>query len=477
MAKIVPVILSGGMGVRLWPLSRQSQPKQFLTLHGDESLIVATARRVADPQQFHPPVFVCNEEHRFTVAEQLREAGLDGVILLEPEARNTAAAIASAAAYIAQYYPGATMLVLPSDHLITDTDGFLAAIATAVTVAADGWIVTLGITPFSPETGYGYIEVGAAFAGASEIKRFVEKPDIATATAYLDSGGYVWNAGMFIMTATTALQALEAASPGMASAAAAAVGDGQCDMDFIRLAPAPYARMPVQSFDRLVMEKHGRAAVVAADIGWNDIGSWDAIWQVLPRDNAGNAVVGDAMLTDTRDSLVYAAHGMASVIGVRNLAVVVTEDSVLVMDRGQSQRVSEVVRTLQDNGRPEAVWSKTVHRPWGYYQDVDQGNDFRVKRIAVKPGGQLSLQLHRHRAEHWVVVTGTALVTKGEQVVELQANQSAYIPAGVKHRLENRTDVLLELIEVQTGSYLGEDDIIRFEDGYGREVRSEGPEE
>lgn len=477
MAKLVPVILSGGMGVRLWPLSRQSRPKQFLTLHGDESLIVATARRVGDTRHFHPPVFVCNEEHRFTVAEQIREAGLEGIILLEPEARNTAAAIAAAAAYVARFYPGATMLVLPSDHLIADTETFHAAIAMAAGVAGDGWIATLGIKPTCPETGYGYIEVGAAIAtvsGAFEIKRFAEKPDVETASAYLETGRFVWNAGMFIMSADAALAALDAASPGMAAAAAAAVGDGQQDMDFVRLAAAPYACMPVQSFDRLVMETYRRAAVVPADMGWNDIGSWDAIWQVLPRDDDGNAVVGDTMLTDTHDCLVYAAHGMAAVIGARNLAVVVTEDSVLVLDRGQSQRVSEVVRTLQDADRPESTWSKTVHRPWGFYQDIDQGNEFRVKRIAVKPGGQLSLQQHRHRAEHWVVVAGTASVTKGAQAIELQANQSIYIPAGEKHRLENRTERLLELIEVQTGTYLGEDDIVRFEDVYGRDVGTDG---
>lgn len=470
---IVPVILSGGMGARLWPLSRRARPKQFLELTGDESLIVATTRRVTDPAVFERPVFVCNDEHRFMVAEQLRDAGLVPCdILLEPEARNTAAAIAAAAAHVEAAHGGdAVMLVLPSDHLIRDNAAFLAAVDTAYQSAVAGRIVTFGIHADAPETGYGYIESGdlvEGFPGVHDIIRFTEKPDMQTATRFIETGRHYWNGGIFALSAATALGAFEAAQPGMGSVARRAVAESKRDLDFIRLDASAYADFPAESFDRLVMETFSLGAVVSVEMGWSDIGSWDAIWRVLPQDADGNASVGNVVLSNSRNCLVQAEHGLATLVGVDGLVVVTTEDCVLVMDRSVSQELRGVVDKLHNERRAEVETANKVHRPWGSYQDIDRGSGFRAKRITVRPGGRLSLQRHEHRAEHWVVVDGTATVTKGEQEIELNANQSIYIPAGEKHRLENRSDTDIHLIEVQTGDYLEEDDIVRLEDSYGR---------
>jgi mannose-1-phosphate guanylyltransferase/mannose-6-phosphate isomerase len=472
MSRIVPVVLSGGAGARLWPLSRQARPKQFLKLMGPDSLIVSTAQRVADTDRFHPPLFVCNVEHRFIVAEQLKAARLDvGDILLEPEACNTAAAIAVAAAYVRDRYGDATMVVLPSDHLIGKPSAFLDAIFAAQRIAESGGIATLGVTPTAPETGYGYIEAEeTAGSGTSTygIRRFCEKPDRETAAAFVASGRYLWNAGIFVMRSSAALAAFDAASPGMTEAAAAAVDGAVRDMDFVRLAPAAYQALPVGSFDKLVMEGVDNGFVLPVDMEWSDIGSWDAVWRHAPHDADDNAIVGDAMLMDSDNCLAYVESGMLAMTGVSGLAVVVTDDSVLVADRRAATSVADVVSVLKKKDRQETQVSKMVYRPWGFYQDIDQGSGFRVKRITVKPGGQLSLQMHHHRSEHWVVVSGTASVVKGEVEQLLYANQSIYIPAGEKHRLENRSADELELIEVQTGDYLEEDDIVRFEDLYGR---------
>lgn len=470
---IVPIILSGGMGVRLWPLSRRARPKQFFKLGGEEPLIIETTRRVCDPDIYYPTVFICNDEHRFMVAEQLRAAGIEGCeILLEPEARNTGPAIASAAAYVKEQYGDAVMLVLPSDHLIQNTVAFTSAVSIAKKAAEIGRIVTLGIEANVPETGYGYIEAGSALNdidGALEVASFTEKPDKDTATRFIQSGCHYWNGGIFAMTAETALNAFDKTSPGVVNAAKAATRDGRRDLDFLRLDADAYSAMPHESFDRLVMEKIDLGVVIPVSMGWSDIGSWDSLWRTLPHDKNGNAISGDAVLVDSQECLVHAEHGLATVVGANGLVIVVTDDSVLVMDRSKSQDLKSVVDGLHAEHRSEVETAKRVHRPWGSYQDIDRGQGFRAKRITVKPGGQLSLQRHEHRAEHWVVVSGLANVTKGEDEIILEANQSIYIPAGEKHRLENKAIGDLHLIEVQTGDYLEEDDIVRFDDSYGRD--------
>ncbi len=472
MANIVPVILSGGMGVRLWPLSRRSHPKQFLSLLGDESLIVSTMRRVVDAARFYPPILVCNEDHRFTVAEQLREARLQvGDILLEPEARNTGAAIAAAAAYVSEKHGDALMLVLPSDHLVQKPERFLDAVDIGTAAAKSGHIVTFGIIPETPEVGYGYIESGLPWAADSvtlKIIRFEEKPDKPTAERFLSSGRHYWNAGMFLMKTNVALAAFEQARKGMKDSAIDAVTKSARDLDFIRLDGSAYEHMPSASFDKLVMESADNGAIVPVDMGWSDIGSWNAIWRNANRDQHDNAKIGDVIARNSTGCLVHAERGLAALIGVDNLVVVITADSVLIMDRDSSQELPDMVRDLEDLRRSEVEYSETVHRPWGHYENIDSGTGFRAKRIVVKPNGRLSLQEHRHRAEHWVVVRGTAIVTKGDETFALAANESVYIPAGTKHRLENTTADPLHLIEVQTGAYLEEDDIIRYDDAYGR---------
>lgn len=480
--RICPVILSGGAGTRLWPLSRRLHPKQFLTLGSGRSLFQDTALRVADPARFAPPVVVCNHEHRFLVAEQLREAGIaPRGIVLEPAARNTAPAIAAAAWFLAAEAEQACphedplMLVLPSDHKIEDVGAFLAAIASAVPAARAGAVVVFGIAPSRPETGFGYIRRGAAFAGFGEdgsgcfrVDRFVEKPELATAEGFLADGNWLWNCGMFLFSARNALSELEARAPAVAAACREAVAGGQRDLDFFRLAREAFEECPAISLDHAVMEVTGRAAVVPIEAEHGDIGSWANLWELSEKDEAENVIAGDVIAIDSRRCYLRSDNRLITVIGLNDIVLVATDDAILALPRGRAQDVKALVQEMMDSSRGEAVEHRRVYRPWGLYQSVDAGENFQVKRITVKPGGRLSLQRHRHRAEHWVVVNGEARVTRGAETFTLRENESVYIPAGVVHRLENPGDVPLNLIEVQSGSYLGEDDIERLEDSYGR---------
>ncbi|MCA3263539.1 MAG: mannose-1-phosphate guanylyltransferase/mannose-6-phosphate isomerase [Telmatospirillum sp.] len=465
---IVPVILSGGAGTRLWPLSRELYPKQLLPLAGEKSMIAETALRVAGAP-FGAPIIVCNEEHRFIIAEQLRAAGVaPRAILLEPIGRNTAAAAAAAAALLE---PGETMMLLPSDHVVRDTAAFAVAVATARNVVAQGRLVTFGIDPEQPETGYGYIKRGAALPqidGAYAVQRFVEKPDLATAKAYLAEGGWAWNSGMFLFEAATFLAELARYEPLIAEHAAAAAKAASRDLDFVRLDKASFAQAPSKSIDYAVMERTDRSAVVPARLGWSDVGAWNALWELGPRDGDGNVLLGDVAVADTQNSYLRSEHRLLTAVGVHDLVVVATRDVVMVADRDRAQDVKKIVDRLKAEGRSEVASHVVVHRPWGSYQTIDAGERFQVKRLTVKPGAKISLQKHAHRAEHWVVVSGVARVTRDAETLDLQENMSTYIPVGCVHRLENPGTELLHIIEVQSGGYLGEDDIVRFEDSYGR---------
>jgi len=469
---VVPVILSGGMGVRLWPLSREARPKQFLSLVGDDSLIVSTAARFFDTQAYDRPWIIAHNDHRFIVAEQLREADIDVAgILLEPESRNTAAAIASAAAQIVTENPDAMMLVVPSDHVIANTDALHAAVGRGVPAAHAGRVVTFGIKPTSPHSGYGYIEIAEPLAdapGVNAIARFVEKPSPEIAEEIFDTGDYFWNSGMFLIGAETALQMFDVAVPGFRKSAENAVSAARKDLDFLRLDEASYSEVPRDSFDRVVMEKTDQGAVVPVYMDWSDIGSWDALWEHLPKDAAGNASSGEFIAEDTRDCVVYSDDQLVALMGVKNLVVVASDDGVLVMPRERSQELRTLVDKLRASGREEVATSRTGYRPWGHYRNIDVGDGFKVKRIVVRSGGQLSLQRHQHRAEHWVIVQGIATIERGDETLELLPNQSVYIPVGTNHRLANNGTDELHLIEVQTGDYLGEDDIERLDDVYGR---------
>ncbi len=469
MAKLQPVLLSGGSGTRLWPLSREAYPKQFLPLVGEDTMLQATWQRVANLADA-APIVVANEEHRFLVAEQLRLVGVQhATILLEPVGRNTAPAIA-AAALQALREPGEDplLLVLPSDHVVADAEGFRAAVRAAMPAAEAGALVTFGIVPTAPETGFGYIQAEASGgAGPRRVLRFVEKPDAATAQGYLDAGGYYWNSGMFLFRASRYLEELGRLNPGMLEAVRKALAGGANDGDFIRLDRDAFAACPSDSIDYAVMEKTDAAMVLPVDIGWNDVGSWSALWDVSQQDGNGNAQHGDVIAIDSRNSYAYAQR-LVALVGVDDLVVVETDDAVLVARKDRVQQVKDVVAKLKAEQRSHAVLHREVHRPWGSYDSVDMGARFQVKRIKVKPGARLSLQSHTQRAEHWIVVSGTARVTRDNDVFELHANQSTYIPIGAKHRLENPGTDMLELIEVQSGDYLGEDDIVRYDDVYGR---------
>ncbi|MES2116857.1 MAG: mannose-1-phosphate guanylyltransferase/mannose-6-phosphate isomerase [Pseudomonadota bacterium] len=469
--KIYPVILSGGSGTRLWPLSRAVLPKQLLPLVTDHTMLQETALRLAGRPQLMAPLIVCGNEHRFLVAEQMRQIGMAPLgILLEPVGRNTAPAVAAAAHYLQALDPDAVMLVLPADHVIADVDAFYAAIEQAAVPVAEGALATFGIVPTAPETGYGYIQSGAA-AGAPQcykVDRFVEKPNLATAEGFVAAGNYYWNSGMFLFRAATYLEELRQFAPAIAEASAAAVRQGYRDLDFCRLDETAFTACPSDSIDYAVMEHTRHAVVVPAAIGWSDVGSWSALWEVQQSDENGNVVRGDVYLDDVSGSLVRAESRIVAVVGVRDLVVVETADAVLVAHKDQVQRVKQIVDHLKAEQRTEHLHHTKVYRPWGCYEGIDVGERFQVKRITVNPGGKLSLQMHHHRAEHWVVVSGTARVTCGDKVSLLTENESTYIPIGMNHRLENPGKVPLHLIEVQSGSYLGEDDIVRFEDVYQR---------
>ena len=470
--KIYPVILSGGAGTRLWPLSRAVLPKQLLPLVADKTMLQETALRVANWPGVMAPLVVCGNDHRFMVAEQLREIGITPLsILLEPVGRNTAPAVAAAAHHLKQIDPEAIMLVLPADHVIENGAAFREAVERAITLVGQGALATFGIVPKTPETGYGYIRRGEQVANCGEcfkVARFVEKPDLETAQGFLAEGGYYWNSGMFMFQAERYLSELAQHAPHIASAAEQAMKSAYRDLDFCRLDEASFSACPSDSIDYAVMEHTRDAAVVPADIGWNDVGSWSALWEVQPKDEQGNAQRGDVYLDGVKNSLVRAESRIVAVVGVEDIVVVETQDAVLVAHKDQVQRVKQVVDHLKSKARTEHLHHTRVYRPWGHYEGIDAGDRFQVKRITVKPGEKLSLQMHHHRAEHWVVVSGTARVTCGDTVSLLSENESTYIPIGMNHRLENPGKLPLHIIEVQSGSYLGEDDIVRFEDIYKR---------
>jgi mannose-1-phosphate guanylyltransferase/mannose-6-phosphate isomerase len=471
------VIMAGGSGTRLWPLSRAGYPKQFLVLSGNRSLFQQAAARLqslgGDGISVAPPLVVGNEEHRFLVLDQLRELRIDpAALLLEPTGRNTAPALTLAALQAQAAGEDPVLVVTPADQTVTDEAAFVQALQQAVQLAAEGGITILGITPDRPETGYGYIRVAEPGA-APRVAQFVEKPDLETAQRYLAEGQYYWNAGMFVLKASTWLAALQRWRPDIASATRAAFDARSTDAQFVRPDKTAFAAVPSESVDYAVMERCPGSDIdirmVALDAGWNDLGAWEAVWQVLPKDADGNAQVGDAIVKDSHNTLVHASSRLVSAVGLTDIVIVETADAVLVADRERSQEVKQIVAHLGREQRGEQALHRKVHRPWGWYDSIDAGPRFQVKRIMVKPGASLSLQKHHHRAEHWIVVSGTAEVTNGDKVVLLTENQSTYIPLGEVHRLANPGKVPLEIIEVQSGSYLGEDDIVRFEDTYGRQ--------
>jgi mannose-1-phosphate guanylyltransferase/mannose-6-phosphate isomerase len=485
---IQPVVLSGGSGTRLWPLSREKYPKQLLSLIGDDSLLQATVRRVQGlaGAQLAQAMVVCNEEYRFVIAEQLRLLGQSGTVVLEPFGRNTAPALTLAALVATKNAADPVLLVMPADHVITDVAAFQRVVSQGAALAAEGAVVTFGITPNAPETGYGYIQSGAASGGnaaaqtgARVIARFVEKPDLATAESYLADGSYLWNSGLFMMRASVWLSAMGVCRPDILAACQTAWEQGQADGEFVRVGKEAFAQCPSDSIDYAVMERLATGAgqgnttlptgvVLPLSAGWSDVGAWDALWQVLPKDGSGNVTQGDVLLQDCENTLALSEGRLIACVGVSDLVVVETADAILVSHKDKTQDVKKIVDALKKQGRSEGSVHRKVFRPWGSYDGVDAGERFQVKRIVVKPGGTLSLQMHHHRAEHWIVVSGTARVTCGEKTFLLSENQSTFIPLGTTHRLENPGRVPLEMIEVQSGSYLGEDDIVRFEDVYGR---------
>jgi mannose-1-phosphate guanylyltransferase/mannose-6-phosphate isomerase len=468
---IVPAILSGGSGTRLWPLSREAYPKQFLPLVDRNTMLQNTALRIAGLADVTAPLVVCNGEHRFMVAEQLRAVGIQpAAVILEPVGRNTAPAVAVAALHAQRESADPTLLILPADHVITDVEGFRAAVRRVAPHAEAGRLITFGIVPSVPETGYGYIKAGAPLddSGVCAVERFVEKPDLATAQNYLQSGHYSWNSGMFMFRASAFLAELERFAPAMLAACQQALANGRADTDFLWLDRKAFAACPKDSIDYTVMEKTDLAVVLPLTVGWNDVGSWSALWDVGAHDADGNITRGDVIAVDTRDTYVDAATRLVTTVGVDDLVVVETADAVLVASKERVQDVKAVVDRLKASQRPEGRNHRKVYRPWGYYDSIDFDRRFQVKRIMIRPGACISSQMHHHRAEHWVVVSGTARVHRGDEEFLLTENQSTYIPVGVPHRLTNPGKIPLEIIEVQSGSYLGEDDIVRFEDIYGR---------
>ena len=479
MESLAPVILSGGSGTRLWPLSREKYPKQLLPLIGKDSLLQATVRRMEGLAgiKVEAPLVVCNEEYRFIIAEQLRLMGIKSNLLLEPAGRNTAPALTLAALAVTREGEDPILLVMPADHVIVNTALFQVAVKKGVMLAAKGAVVTFGIMPDSPETGYGYIHAGepAGDDGVCRIACFVEKPDVATAQAYLDSGSYFWNSGLFMMRASVWLSAIGICRKDILAACRAAWEKGSVDGDFLRVNKEDFIRCPSDSIDYAVMERLDPdnsalppGMLIPLSAGWSDVGAWDSLWQVLPKDAQGNVAQGDVLLHECNNTLVMSEHRLVACVGVEDMVVVETPDAVLVAHMRETQHVKKVVDSLKRQGRPEGELHRKVFRPWGWYDGVDAGERFQVKRIVVKPGAALSLQMHHHRAEHWIVVSGTAQVTRGDTSYLVSENESTFIPLGTRHRLENPGCVPLEMIEVQSGSYLGEDDIVRFEDIYGR---------
>ena len=464
----VPLVLAGGSGTRLWPLSRELYPKQFHELTSDVTMLQQTVLRM-DGLNAAEPVVICNEEHRFLAGEQLRQIGHgDARIILEPDGRSTAPAVAVAARYLMDGGDDPVMLVLAADHLIRDVKSFHAAIAKALPLAEAGRLVTFGIVPTAPETGYGYIRRGGAVGEGLAVDGFEEKPDRATAEGFVASGDYFWNSGMFMFKAARYLAELDEHSHEIAVACEKAAGDFHPDLQFLRMNEAAFRACPSQSIDHAVMEHTENAVVVPLEAGWSDVGSWSALWEVQERDKSGNAFAGDVLATGTTNTLARAESRLVALVGIDNAIVVETKDAVLVADSRKVQDIKDVVERLKANGRKELVSHRQVYRPWGSYDSLDFGTRDQVKRIIVNPGAKLSVQMHHHRAEHWVVVRGTARVQRGDENLLLSENQSIYIPVGTIHSLENPGKIALELIEVQTGSYLGEDDIVRFEDRYGR---------
>jgi len=467
-----PVILSGGSGTRLWPLSRSSLPKQLLPLHSSKTMIQESMLRAGRLPGADAPILLCNEDHRFLVAEQMQEIAVaPRAIVLEPVGRNTAPAAAVACLIAGEAEPEAVIALLPSDHVISDEEAFRKAVAVASEAARAGSVVTFGIVPASPETGYGYIERGEALAGvagAFQVRSFKEKPDAQTAEGYVADGGFFWNSGMFVFRADVMLEQLDKLAPDILPAAREAVAKSARDLDFVRLDADSFTRAPNISIDYAVMEKTTRAALVPCSIGWNDVGSWSALWEIRAQDEAGNVTQGDVLVHDTSDSLVHSEKMLTAMVGVKNLIVIATKDAVLVTDKAHAQDVKTIVDKLKAADRSEPMDHTVVFRPWGSYEVVDRGENFLVNHIMIKPGGRISLHMHHHRAEHWIVVQGTARVTCGEKATILHENESTFIPLGEKHRLENPGRVSLRLIEVQSGPYLGADDITRFENFYGR---------
>ena len=481
MIKVTPVILCGGSGTRLWPLSRTGFPKQFLCLTGNESLFQQAAQRLSKlgntDIQVSPALIVTGEDHRFLAAEQLRETRIElGCAILEPVGRNTAPALTLAALAALDCGEDPILVVTPADQTVANPDAFNSAMQKAIIEAATGSIVMLGIKPDRPEIGYGYIKTVVSNVSTLAVERFVEKPDAATAQTYIDQGGYYWNAGMFVLKASVWLKALDQFRSDILKATQQAWDKRAVDAAFLRPGKAEFIAIPSVSVDYAVMEhcpgSDFPVNMVPLDAGWNDLGAWDAVWKVLPKDENGNAHLGDVLITDSRNTLVHATSRLVSLVGVENLVVIETPDAILVADKSRSQDVKHIVNALNASGREEHTLHRKVHRPWGWYDSIDHGGRFKVKRIQVNPKASLSLQKHHHRAEHWIVVTGTAEITNGDKVLTLTENQSTYIPLGEVHRLANPGTIPLEIIEVQSGSYLGEDDIVRFEDNYGRSKAS-----
>ena len=487
-SQLVPVVLSGGSGTRLWPVSREKHPKQLQPLLGGESLLQNTLRRLQG-LPLGAPIVVSNQDYRFITAEQLRQLGLSAwTLLLEPAGRNTAPALTAAAVYAARAGADPVLLATPADHHVRDPAAFRAVVLRGLSEAERGAVVTFGILPDRPETGYGYIEVkvGApqglpsvagdtAPGAAMDLRAFREKPDAATAATYVADGRHYWNSGIFMLRASVWLKAIGHFAPEILTACNAAVAKAHDDGDFLRLDADAFAASPADSIDYAVMEKLPTtqelripSRVIPLDVGWSDVGAWDALWEAIDRDADGNAVKGDVWMEDSHGNLVIAEHGLVACLGCEDMVVVETADAVLIAPKARTQDVRLIVSRLKAAGRSETDLHRKVHRPWGWFDGIDSGERFQVKRIVVRPGAKLSLQMHHHRAEHWVVVSGTARVTRGDEVLLLGENESTFIPLGVKHRLENPGQIPLEIIEVQSGSYLGEDDIVRFEDTYGR---------